>query len=348
MSPEIRQAILPAEYGAKLKSLSLAPAWLKLGQLVPAGRPVRLAGPVHWSYREARACLTTASELVPIEQAERRVLGLANPGLTSRLATTPSIFGGLQLILPGEHAPSHRHVPAAARLIIEGAGAFTRVNDKDIPMLPGDLVLTPPHHWHSHHFYSGTEPMVWLDILDHPICVPMETSFLSGEQEVDNDQRAEREYRTDHVIPGLAPYRRPSQLAPRYPIWHFPWPKTESALNAVAANRRKDEPVHMMFVNAETGQSLLETMAFSVLMLRPGEEYAAPTRSASTMVSIIGGEGESTVDELHAKWEAGDTLSCPTFAQVVHRNRSGTKPAYLLLVDDSPMQVKLGIYSEEA
>jgi hypothetical protein len=38
---------------------------------------------------------------------------------------------------------------------------------------------------------------------------------------------------------------------------------------------------------------------------------------------------------------------CPTFAQVTHRNRSMRQPAFLLQVDDGPLQSKLGFYEEE-
>ena len=47
-----------------------------------------------------------AARLAPIEKAERRVLALANPGLgLENMQATPSIFIGLQLIMPGETAP---------------------------------------------------------------------------------------------------------------------------------------------------------------------------------------------------------------------------------------------------
>ena len=36
---------------------------------------------------------------------------------------TDALYAGLQLIMPGEVAPTHRHSPAALRFIVEGAGA---------------------------------------------------------------------------------------------------------------------------------------------------------------------------------------------------------------------------------
>ncbi len=58
----------------------------------------------------------------------------------------------------------------------------TTVNGDKLPMEPGDLLLTPPHHWHEHR-HEGTEPMIWMDILDHPVGIPLETSYLVDEED---------------------------------------------------------------------------------------------------------------------------------------------------------------------
>ena len=144
-------AELPPEYRARLASLSLLPAWTLLRAVMPVGAPVHQAQAKHWCYRDIRPELLRAGQLVTAERAERRVLAFVNPGIDpARMSTMPSIFFGLQLILPGERAPNHRHVPAAARIIVEGEGAYTTVNDEKIRMEPGDIVFTPPHRWHDH------------------------------------------------------------------------------------------------------------------------------------------------------------------------------------------------------
>src|SRR4029079_13434017 len=84
-------------------------------------KPDRRTQPVVWHYRDIRPDMIRAAELAPIEKAERRVLALANPGLgLENVQATPSIFIGLQLIMPGETAPNHRHSPSAVRMVIEG------------------------------------------------------------------------------------------------------------------------------------------------------------------------------------------------------------------------------------
>ena len=64
--------------------------------------------------------------------------------------TTDTVYGGLQLVLPGETAPAHRHVAFALRFIIEGQDGFTAVEGQKIKMERADVILTPSWHWHDH------------------------------------------------------------------------------------------------------------------------------------------------------------------------------------------------------
>ena len=122
-----RDASLPTAYSEALDALSLGPLWTALHVLLPNER-VTSAVPHRWRWRDLRPLLLEAARLVPIAEAERRVLVLRNPGLGGAYAVTSTLFAGLQIILPGEAAPSHHHTPAALRLVIEGRGAFTTVD----------------------------------------------------------------------------------------------------------------------------------------------------------------------------------------------------------------------------
>ena len=90
------------------------------------------------------------------------------PGLTGQSSITHSLFAGLQIILPGEVAPAHRHAQSALRFIIEGNDAYTAVAGERTTMSPGDFVITPSWTWHDHG-NDKREPMVWLDGLDIPL-----------------------------------------------------------------------------------------------------------------------------------------------------------------------------------
>lgn len=150
-----------------------------------------------------------------------------------------------------------------------------------------------------------------------------------------------------YVAPGLVPFRSPNVVPKRYPMLRFPWVRTKEALASIAQHSTKHDPIHLMFVNPESGACLLETMCFSVRMLRPGEEVKVPRRSASAIFQILEGDGECVIDDRPFSWFTHDTIACPTFAQVTHRNTSTRKPAFLLQVDDGPLQSKLGFYEED-
>ena len=90
---------------------------------------------------------------------------LENPALKGTTFATTTLYAGLQVILPGEIARTHRHAPNALRLIVEGEGAYTAVEGERTMMRPGDFVTTPGWTWHDHG-NLGSEPVVWLDGLD--------------------------------------------------------------------------------------------------------------------------------------------------------------------------------------
>ena len=72
-----------------------------------------------------RYCLNW--ELLTAEEAERRALVLENPSFPGQSRTTSTMYAAIQLIMPGETAPAHRHAASALRFMIEGEGAFTVV-----------------------------------------------------------------------------------------------------------------------------------------------------------------------------------------------------------------------------
>src|SRR5215469_5088950 len=97
---------------------NLAPLWERLHALVTP-QPVTPVEPAIWHYHDVRPHLMQAGALISAEEATRRVLILENPGLKGRTSITHSLFAGLQLILPGEVAPAHRHTQSALRFVIE-------------------------------------------------------------------------------------------------------------------------------------------------------------------------------------------------------------------------------------
>jgi len=336
---------LPREYRDKLSGLNLKPLWPSLRAMVPYGQPSRRVEPLVWHYSDVRPLLMQAGDLTPIEKAERRVLALANPGLgADAMMATPSIYIGLQLIQPGESAPCHKHTPSAIRCVIEGSGGFTTVQGEKCPMEKGDLILTPAGTWHEHG-HEGKGPVVWMDALDLPLVYYLEASY-SVEGESQPLRNAPDASQTRYRRAGLVPYV--SLRGPRapYPLTRYPWREVREALLALAQDTATGEPVWLAYVNPETGKECLPTLGFSAVMLRPGEEAGFVRRSASQVLLVIEGEGTAEVDGKTLRFGMDDIFTVPTHARVRLANGSAKSPAFLFVVDDAPLQRKLGFYEE--
>ena len=167
-----------ATYIAKVRKLGLDPVFLTMPGFMPA-KPNSNIVPFTWRWSDVRSLILEAGALLPVgaNGADRRVLNLINPGVTAGLGTSHTLTASIQMVLPGEVAPAHRHSPAALRFIIQGDGAHTTVNGNDCTMSAGDLVLTPSWNWHDHS-NPGSDTMIWLDGLDVPLLNLLQTVFF--------------------------------------------------------------------------------------------------------------------------------------------------------------------------
>src|SRR5574341_381436 len=339
-----RDESLPASYSRALEALSLGPLWTALHQLLPNERGTR-AIPHRWRWRDLRPLLLEAARLVPIAQAERRVLVLENPGLKGTYAITATLYAGLQIILPREAAPSHHHTPAALRLIVEGRGAFTTVEGVKCAMEPGDLIITPPMRWHDHG-HEGGEPVVWLDGLDIPLVRALEASWASGMEPARPPVTETDSSQDEFTAAGLVP-RRSRYRDARYPQVRWPWAATRQALRAMAGAAPADRPVVLRYVNPQTGASPLATIGCECQWLRPGETTGATRSSASAVYLVIEGRGASRVGDGVLAWEEGDTFVAPPWHFVEHTNLAPSAPACLFRFSDEAVLRALGLWQEE-
>ena len=97
-----------------LRGFSTSPLWLVQEEALVA-EPKSKALPFLWRWRDLQPQALRAGDLIGTADAERRVLMLLNPGL-NRMATTNSMFAGLQIVMPGEAARAHRHTPGGPAL----------------------------------------------------------------------------------------------------------------------------------------------------------------------------------------------------------------------------------------
>lgn len=333
---------LPLDYRDALRALNLVPLWPSLRSVLPPQVPSRNTRPTHWAYDTLRPLLIQAGELTPIEKAERRVLVLANPGHgLEKMQASPAIYLGMQLLLPGEWAPSHRHTPNAVRMVVEGEGAWTNVNGEKCLMQRGDLILTPTGLWHEHG-HDGDQPVVWLDVLDLPLVYYMEASYhVNGARQDVVPGRGDRAYARGGVVP--TPVFQRSHA--RYPMLRYPWADTRAALESLARDRPDLECVQVTYVNPETGEDAENILGFYALMLRPGQTLRLPARSPAQVFHQIEGQVDVQVAE-HASFalKEADTCCAPGYTGITLANRSAQQPAFVFMADESPLHRKLGVY----
>src|SRR5215213_4951790 len=202
---------------------NLTPLWEVLHALVPP-QPASPCVPALWKYDEVRPFLMRAGDAITAEEAVRRVLILENPALRGQSAVTQSLYAGLQLILPGEVAPSHRHVQSALRFIVDGKGAYTTVGGERTTMYPGDFIITPSWAWHDHGnegIEGVAEPVVWLDGLDIPMLRFFDAGFAENDDaKVQHVARPEGNSlaRFGH---NMVPVRH-DHVSPTSPIFNYP------------------------------------------------------------------------------------------------------------------------------
>ena len=332
---------LPADYVAALREQNLVPLWPNLRAVMPAGKPRPQTRATHWSYAALKPLLLRAGELTPIEKAERRVLVLANPGHgLDKMQTSAAMYLGMQLLLPGEWAPAHRHTPNAVRMVVEGEGAWSTVDGEKCAMVCGDLILTPTGLWHEHG-HDGKDPVVWLDVLDLPLVYYMEASYhVDGARQTVAPRHGERAYARGGVVPTPV-FQRGERT---YPMLRYPWADARAALQSLAADRPDLDAVQVSYVNPETGGDAQNILGFYALMLRPGQTLRLPIRSPATVFHVIEGGAGVQVEDQHFSLAEADTCCAPGYSAVTLTNRSADQPAFLFIADEAPLHRKLGVY----
>ena len=300
-------------YAEALAAKGASPLWDVLHDLVPE-RPAPTAKPCHWSYADMRPLLMQAGELISAEEAERRVLVLENPALAHQHALTPTLYGGLQLILPGEIARSHRHTQSAIRLVLEGSGAYTAVDGERVFMKRGDFITTPAWCWHDHG-NPGSEPVTWLDGLDIPLVRALGAQFAQHHHAKVQPIVAAAGLSERRYARGLLPVK-PLHSGASSPLFSYPYERTREALEWLSRHEAPDphRGHALRFSNPTTGGPALPTMEASVQWV-PGVarrfHHAAP-RAACFASSRAEPASASTPNS--SRREENDVIVVPSWS----------------------------------
>jgi len=326
----------------KIGGANVTPLWEVLHGIITA-KPNTPCLPHLWKWQQMWPWLLEAGSLITAQEAERRVLVLENPGLRGKTRITHSLYAGLQLIMPGEIAPVHRHSQSALRFILQGQGAYTAVNGEKVTMNVGDFVITPSWAFHDHGNTSD-EPMVWLDGLDLPIVEVLDAQFMEKGQGL--FQQTSQSANTNLARFGNT--MKPVEYQARShtsPLFWYPYDRTREALETLRVN---DEPHacwghKLQYTNPITGDWAIPTMG-TFMQLLPAGFAGAPYRSTdSTIYAVVEGQGRCRIADQVLEFGPKDVFVCPSWMPYRLEADSDT---VMFSYSDRPVQQALDLWRE--
>ncbi len=327
----------------RANSENLAPLWRVLHGLVTV-EPKVTAVPAHYPYRQIRPYLMEACDLIGTEEAERRVMVLENPGLRGQSRITQSLFCGLQILLPGEIAPAHRHAASALRFIVEGKDAYSAIAGEKTMMEVGDFVITPSMTWHDHGSESDA-PMVWIDGLDMHIVNLFSASFRENYPGKVHPSDKPEGATMAEVGLNMVPegYSHDSMTSP---IFNYPYRRTRDALDRLARFRAPDacHGYRLNYTNPLTGGTAMPTLS-TAMRLFPKGFVSEPYRStAGTVFNVVEGAGRVWIGDQHYDFSEKDIFVVPSWCRLVFE---ATEDSVLFSYSDQIVQEKLDFFREQ-
>jgi gentisate 1,2-dioxygenase len=332
----------------KIDKKNLTALWLSLADLVTP-EPKSPCQPASWNFNDIREYMLEAGSLITAKEAERRVLVLENPGLRGQSKITTDMYAGVQLVMPGEVAPAHRHTQSALRFVLEGEGAYTAVNGERTIMHEGDFIITPPWAWHDHGNPSP-DPIFWLDGLDIPVIQSLDASFAEhldvDEQPITRlvgDSDARYGY---NILP--VDHRGGGGSSP---VFNYPYSRTREALERLRRAEQWD-PCHglkMRYTNPITGNHAMATMATFIQLLPKSFTTSSYRSTDATIFVPIEGKGRSTIsmrsgEDFVVEWNKRDIFVVPSWHRVRHEPIDGD--AVIFSYSDRPIQEALHLFRE--
>jgi len=327
----------------RVEKFNFAPLWERYHSLIP-NEPVTPCKPALWKYKHARPFLMEAGSLITAKEATRRVLILQNPGMPGESCITQSLFAGLQLILPGEVAPSHRHSQSALRFVLEGSSAYTAVDGERTTMHPGDFIITPSWTWHDHG-HPGAEPVVWMDGLDIRIVQTFAAQFHEVYPEEEQPVTRSEGASVARYGANLAPLGAKPPFGKTSPIFNYPYDRSREALAKMAQDQDAD-PCHgwkMEYINPTTGGHAMPTIAAFLQLLPKGFRSQAYRCTDGTIYSVVEGQGTAVIGNEKFDFEPRDTFVVPSWAPLQLEAKG---EAVLFSFSDRPGQEAMGLWRE--
>jgi gentisate 1,2-dioxygenase len=278
--------------------------------------------PMHWSYELGKLALDQAGHWMDTELAERRNLLLYNPVGDNDYDTVRTLVAAFQMIKPGEYARPHKHTPNALRFVLEAKpGAFSVVDGVKLPMLAGDILLTPGGSMHSH--YNESDACAyWIDILDVPLVHLLEPMFFEPSHEA---------IQTVNISPN------------EHAFW-FKEEEMSHGSKLLAVN--KDESGEFLKIHTQIldSQSHIVTQCLSYHHLLGNSTWNIPKSTVSRIFCIAEGTGTANLAGVDVEWKFGDVIALPSWHSASFKASINAK---IFEVNDFPVLDKLGLFRQE-
>lgn len=336
---------LDAYYG-DIEGAHLQPLWEMTGLLTAT--PVVKAVPHRWSADQLQKLSARAGELVPIDRGgDRRVLAMSNPGLDGAPFVSGTLWAAVQYLQGGEVAPAHRHTPAALRFVLDGDGVYTLLDGDPVAMSRGDLVLTPSWVYHEHH-NPGTDPMMWLDVLDLPMVSALDAVFFEeGPSEEGDDSTAPRSASERRFGQGAGllptgvsafPHDRPHS-----PLTVFRRADTDAALDALleVGDGREAE---VRYRDPSRDRDVMPTLRCEMRRLVAGHTSGADRQTGSRVSAVLSGQGTARLGDREFNLSPGDVFVVPSWC--AHQLEARTT-LDIFTTSDAPVLDALGLFRRE-
>jgi gentisate 1,2-dioxygenase len=347
LAPDQDRISRDAGFDRRVAAARLVPLWAFFKDWFCAA-PQPAALPYRWRYADLKPLLLEAASLVSTAEAERRVLVLENPGLTGRHLATDALYAGLQLILPGEFARTHRHTAAALRFIIEGTETYTAVEGERCYMRPGDFIVTPSWAWHEHR-NEGREPTVWLDVLDVALIRFLGAGF--------SEHYPHPEF-PPKVPPGDSSLRYGRNLVPvgyrrgagASPLFSYPFDYAYEALDHLRHHSDWDacHGLKMEYIDPTTGGPAIPTISTFLQLLPQGFTTEPYRTTASCVITVVRGHGRLTIGEgalaRELEYEPKDLVAVPSWQPV---SLSAAEESVFFCASDEAVHRALGVWREQ-
>jgi gentisate 1,2-dioxygenase len=337
--PTVQEAAL-AKFSSEIKRLDVSPLWERVSGMKPGSQCV----PKIWKYTELRPELMRATALITEREAERRVLVLENPNLRGTTFITNSLYAGLQIIMPGEIAPPHRHTPNALRFIMEGEGGYTSVGGERTMMRPGDFIVTPNWSWHDHG-NLGAAPVVWMDGLDTPFVKLFGAMFREEERDETHPISRHQGYAAASYGANMLPLDFKAN-GHESPILLYPYERTREALHHLSrsGSLHAAHGIKLRYSNPANGKYPFPTIAAFMQLLPAGFSGEAYRSTEGTVFNVVEGNGSIAIGEEFYNFAPHDVFVVPPWYSYHIEARV---EVVLFSYSDKAAQEALGFWKEE-